>query len=436
MHKGIFRLKLFAIDEPTPYNVPGMNESRVDVGQLQKRDPHAWTTVLAGHVGLEDVAVTAVNAVPLHPEGTGKGYSNRVVRYLVGLANASDPIPFIGKKTSPEEALFYRDLAGTIPTVAPRCWFAHVVGEDGWVILDDVPNHVAIGCWSPVDVENVIHDMVMFHVAFWDLPDLSIHYPWLPHFVGRSQKTYTWEQLRWEHAVYFEQGPAAIISDHALQHLGHLAPLFLKAANGLAVMRALGGWPGVIGESHLAAAADLLDDPLPVLEPLLRLPPTLLHGDMNKRHWQLTLFQEQRLLDWRNVAIGPSICDLISFLEQFDLLFTQDEMTAIQIDGNSLATEETIIDSYLLAMKAELGPQFDARQMRQALPAARCLQIMKTCFPHFATWFNRMPDKYTWQRVNRMTDVELAGRAWQPMVGYRPYLRDVFERFLQSYRML
>jgi hypothetical protein len=427
---------VFALGGPTPYNVPGMNESRVDVAQLQKRDPQAWTALLAGYDGLEDVVVTAVTAVPLHQEGASNGYSRRVVRYLVSLANTSDPIPFIAKKTGPEEAFFYRDLAATIPDVAPRCWFTHVVGEDGWVILDDVPNHVAIERWSPVDVDNVINDMVMFHVTYWDQPDLSIHYPWLPHFVGRRQQTYTWEQLRREHAVYFEEGPAALISDHALQHLGHLAPLFLEAANGLAVMRALGGWPGVIGESHLAAAADLLDDPLPMLEPLLRLPPTLLHGDMNKRHWHLTLFQEQRLLDWRKVVSGPAICDLISFQEQFDLLFTKDGIPAIHVDGTSVATEETIIDSYILAMKAELGSQFDARQMRQALPAARCLQILTTCFPHFATWFNRMPDKYTWQRVNRMPDADLTGRALLPIVGYRPYLRDVFRRFLQAYRML
>jgi len=392
--------------------------------------------MLAGHDGFEDMVVTAVTAVPLHSEGAGNDYSRHVARYLVSMANTSDPVPFIGKKTSIAEALFYRDLAATLPEIAPRCWYANVVDEEGWVILDDVPNHVTGGRWSPVDVDNVIHDMVIFHAAYWDQPDLGDHFTWLPHFIGRSQKTYTWEQLRREHTVYFEEGPAALISDHALQHLGYMAPRFLAAANGLAVMRALGGWPGVIGETHLAAAADLLDDPLPMLEPLGRLPLTVLHGDLNKSHWRLTLFQEERLIDWRNIAIGPAVCDLISFQEQFDLLFTRDGLPPVRGDGSSAVSEETIIDSYLLAMKDKLGPRFNARQMRQALPAARCLQILTTSFPHFATWFNRMPDKYTWQRVNRMTDAELAGRALLPMLGYRPYLRDVFRRFIQAYRML
>ena len=431
-----FSLNGVAIDRSTTYNVAGMNESQVDVGQLQKRDPQAWTMVLSGHDGLEDVAVTAVTAVPVGAQGTTDGYSRRVARYLVSLANSSDPIPFIGKKTSAVEAFFYRDLAATTPFITPRCWYAHVFEDDGWVILEDVPNHVANGHWSPADVDNVILDMARFHIAYWDQQDLAIHYPWLPHFVGRDQKTYSWEELRREQAVYFEEGPAALISDHALQHLGRLAPQFIKAANGLAVLRALGGWPGVIGESHLAAAADLLDDPLPMLEPLLRVPQTLLHGSMHKGHWRLTLFEEQRLIDWHNVAIGPAICDLVSFQEQFDLMFTQDGLATVYADGPSVASEETIIDSYLLTMKDELGPRFNARQMRQALPAARCLQTILTCFPHFATWFDRMPDKYTWQRVNRMTDAELAGRALLPVVGYRPYLRDVFRRFLQSYKTL
>jgi hypothetical protein len=413
-----------------------MNESRVDVVQLQRRDPQAWTAVLTANEVLEDAAVTAVTAVPLHPKNAEQDYSLRVARYLVSMANDSDPVSFIGKKTGREEALFYRDLASEIPFIAPRCYFSHCDENGGWVILDDVPRHVADGRWTPEDVDAVTHDMARLHFAYWDQDDLPVHYPWLPHFIGREQITYTWRQLRQEREIYFDEGPAAYISDHALQHLGHLAPRFIEAANGLAVLRTLGGWPGVIGESHLAAAADLLDDPLPMLEPLLRLPQTLLHGDMNKHHWHLTLFDERRLVDWRNVSLGPAICDLISFQEQFDLLFSQEGREITLVDGLPAATEETIIDGYLLAMKAELGARFDSRQMRLALPAARCLQIITTCFPFFATWFDQLPDKYTWQRVNRSPDPEFVGRATLPMMSLKPAMRETFRRFLQAYRML
>ena len=78
-----------------------------------------------------------------------------------------------------------------------------------------------------------------------------------------------------QEAALFEEGPGRL-SRHAIHSAGRLA-LFRARANGLVVMRDLGGWPGVLGESHLAAAADLLDDPCPCW-PLLDLPPTLLHG--------------------------------------------------------------------------------------------------------------------------------------------------------------
>lgn len=413
-----------------------MNDSRVDVVQLQRRDPQAWTAMLSAYEELADVAVTAVTAMPLHPGGETFDHGKRLARYLVSLANDSDPIPFIGKTTGSEEVRFYRDLASELPFIAPRCWFAHAEADHGWVILEDVPRHVSDGKWTPQDVEVVIRDMARLHFAFWDQDDLTVHYPWLSHFVGRDQVTYTWRQLRREHTVYFEEGPGALISDHALKHLGRLAPTFVAAANGLAVMRALGGWPGVIGESHMAAAADLLDDPLPMLEPLLRLPQTLLHGNMTKRHWHLTLFGEQRLVDWHQVGLGPSICDLISFQEQFSLQFTAQSQEIMVTESLPLVTEETIIDSYLLAMKSELGPRFDSRQIRQAIPAARCLQIITTSFPYFASWFNRMPDKYTWQRMNRLAEQDAVRYTALPKFGIKPVMREIFRRFLHAYRML
>lgn len=413
-----------------------MNESRVHVAQLQRRDPQAWTAVLDAHDDVGDVAVTAVTAVPLRDERREDEFSPRVTRYLLSLAGESDPISFIGKTTAAEEARFYRDLASELPFIAPRCWFSHVDENGGWVILEDVPNHVADGRWTPLDVDTLLRDMARLHFAYWDQDDLPVHYPWLPHFIGRERITYSWPQLRREQAIYFEEGPGALISDHALAHLGYLAPKFVEAANGLAVMRALGGWPGVINESHLSAAADLLDDPLPILEPLLRLPHTLLHGDVAKRHWHLTLFEQQRLVDWEHVSLGPAICDLMSFQEQISLQFVSGGRDFILAEGLPPVTEETIIDGYLLAMKAELGPRFDARQMRLAIPAARCLQIITTCFPFFANWFSRLPDKYTWQRINRLSESQTARPASIPLMGLKPVMRDIFRRFLQAYRML
>ena len=413
-----------------------MNEPRVDVIQLQKRDPAAWSALLSSHIGLEDVVVTAVTAQPLRYNASASTYSRRVTRYLLSLDNHTDPITFIGKRTTPFEAYFYRDLADQLPFVAPRCWFLHVAEDVGWVILDDVPNHVHRDDWTAVDIDDALRNLAQMHAKFWGKIDLQTKSPWLTHFIDKQEITYTFEDLRHEQSQYFEEGPAALLSEHAIQNSGRLAPRLLAAANGLIVMRDLGGWPGVLGESHLAAAADLIDDPVPILEPLLNLPITLLHGNPHTYHWHLTLFDEQRLLDWRDVTTGPGICDLVNFQEQFHLLYARNGTVYVHVRHDSPATVETIIDSYILSMKAELGSNFDARAFRLALPAARCLHVILNWFPMFASWFDQMPSKFTWQRVNRMSDAELIGTSMQPLIGYRPYLRTVFQRFLQAYRML
>ena len=413
-----------------------MNESQVDVLQLQKRDPQAWTVLLSNQNGLEDVIVTAVVAQPLPGDVNNyDNYPRHLTRYLVSLANHSDPIPFIGKKTTAVEALFYSDLAHSAHNLAPRCWYSHHTENQGWVILDDVPNHVQDENWQGEDVEDVVDRMAMLHTIFWNRPQLRQQHTWIPHFIGRNDKKYAWEELKQEHLVFFDEGPAALLSDHALQHIGHLAPKFLMAANGLAVMRALGGWPGVLGESHLAAAADLIDDPVPMLEPLMNLPSTLIHGAMHTHHWQLTLFNDHRLLDWKNVAIGPGICDLVYFQEQFDLINSLERFPEVHFRKNSPISTETLIDSYFLAMSTQLGSLYDARLMRLTIPAARCLYIITNWFPHFASWFDKMPDKYSWQRLNRITD-EVNQPTLQPMIGFRPHLKNVFQRFLEAYRML
>ena len=413
-----------------------MNESRLDVAQLQKRDPAAWTALLSARAGLENVVVTAVNAKPLYANKRRNGQNSHLIRFFISLANHSDPITFIGKRTSLTEAYFYQQTEVKRPLTAPTCLYTHITKDSAWLILDDVPNHFRPNEWKADSVEHIISEMATQHASYWQQEQMLKTCDWLPHFIGKEKHATSMEQLRQEQAVFFEEGPAAILSHHAIQNAGRLATSLLRAANGLVVMRDLGGWPGVMGESHLAAAADLLDDPVPMLEKLRHLPRTLLHGSPHSTHWHITLFDDNRLFDWRKVMLGPGIWDLVCFLEQFELLYANDNSRNVLLRENWPITEETIIDSYLLQMKAELGKQFDARRMRQAIPAARCLYILTSWFGHFASWFNQMPNKYVWLRANQMSDTDLVGTALQPIVGYRPYLTAVFRRFLRAYRQL
>ncbi|MDX1523783.1 MAG: hypothetical protein R3264_19300, partial [Anaerolineae bacterium] len=380
-----------------------MSKPQVDIRQLQREEPSAWTALLRRQPDLDQVTVTAVNTQSLPTSDPTSARS--LVRYSLTLADHSDPITFIGKRTTRTEALFYKKLAAQIPFLAPHCWLAQVTKTAGWIILDDVPNDYTPEKWDAAAVEDIISHMTTLHAlhtASWQGQQRKNTQQWLPHFIDRERKRYTWRALRAEQAVYFDEGPAALISEHAIQSAGRLAPTLLQAANGIVVMRSLGGWPGILGESHLTAAADLLDDPLPMLEPLSNLPVTLLHGNPHSYHWRLTLFQECYLLGWDGVQIGPGIYDLVRFVEQFDKLYPHGRNGRMAVRSHSPISEETIVDSYLITMKKKMGGAFDARSARQAIPAARCLHVLTTWFPYFATWFAEMPHKYAWQKVNRM----------------------------------
>jgi hypothetical protein len=316
-----------------------------------------------------------------------------------------------------------------------------VDGDASWVILEDVPDDFPPPVWQPAHVDAIIATLARIHAAHWQTADAT--HPAIPHFLHRPEGPYRWESLWRDRLPLFEDGPGAILSRHAVRSAGRLAPRLLEAANGLVVMRDLDGWPGVLGEQHLAAAADLLDDPLPLLATLDELPHTLLHGAPHADHWRLTLFGEQYLIDWSTAQLGPGVLDLVAFLERYPLLHEwptdgtgEPGRPRLRLREVSPLFEETAIDTYLLTLSAEMGRRFSARAFRAAVPAARCLHVLTTWFPFFAQWIDDMPGRQLWQRVNRLSEAELAHYRVGPMAGMRPYLAGVFERFLRAYRSL
>jgi hypothetical protein len=391
----------------------------------------AWSALLREQAGAEEVVVTAVSSKALrYPSRHG-----RITRYLLALENCPDPITFIGKRTTPEEIQFYRHLAPQLPSLAPPCRFIHPPDdtEIGWLVLEDIPDHLPPERWSIEDVEAIIGRLADLHAAFWEQEE-TIQQAGISHFL--EGESYTLADLQIEQAIFFAEGPAAMLSEHALHHAGRLAPALLRAANGVAVMRALNGWPGILGESHLAVAADLLDDPAPMLEPLRRLPATLLHGAPHSYHWRLTLFDDVYLLDWQKAAVGPGVCDLVNFLEQFELLYADAERYNMRARGFWPLSEETMVDNYIIGMKQRLGGDYHGRETRQAISAARCLYVLLNWFTLFADWFAEMPNPHNWQSINRLPDEQLIGTIHEPIVRLRPYLQGVFGRFLQAYRSL
>lgn len=401
----------------------------IHIDQLQQLDPAAWTAVLGQRPATREVIATRVSHEVL---GSGRN----VVRYCVSLADYSDPATFIGKRTNAAEALFYRELASEISPLTPHCWFSYVRGQQGWIVLDETYGNYTPQSWTHHDVEMVLDDLAALHSEYWEQEGFLRLLGWLPQRFGLSQVNETTLQQAAQIADYsYLTSQGASISEHAIRAAGHLSPLLIRASAGLDMLREWGGWPMVLGEKHLRAAAELLDDPVPMLQPLRELPMTLLHGNPAAPNWRLSLFQERHLLDWQNLVIGPAVCDLVSFMEQFELV--RDEGGNWQRRLVCPASEETMIDGYLLSMSRRLGRSFNSRLLRQSLPAARCLYVMTSWLPCFADWFQRLPSgRHAWQKINRMSDEQLVEAGYGRLANLRPYLAGVFDRFLGAYRAL
>jgi hypothetical protein len=405
-----------------------MDASPLSVSQLIRCQPAAWTALLQQDEDLNGISVRDVRRDPA-------GKNGATTRYLLKLAGHSDAISLVAKKTNQIEARFYNELAEYVPGITPNCWLSHCNGSRNWVVLDDVPNHRPGPKWSGDDVESIVTGLVTLHSTFWELAPYLAGRGWLPAYLAQPEKGSMhrgyYELLR-EHSTLMGLGQAATVSAHAMQVAGRLAPTFVRIAAGLEVLLQLGGWPGVIEEKHLETVGELLDDPLPVLQPLRELPVTVLHGHPAPDHWRVTLFNERYLLDWEEATIGPPVCDLVTFLEQARILWTGPEGP-----GYQPVSEETMIDSYILRMSVLLGQGFPARAVRRAMPAALCLHVLTAWLPRFADWFHPyVGSPYTWEMITNMNDRQL-DRAGLPQLKWtRPYLKNLFRRFRKAYTSL
>jgi hypothetical protein len=392
-----------------------MNPLDVHAHGLRRLEADTWTAVLSQEDELEGVTVTAVAVEPLAGQ--------RHTRYLVSLSGQHEAVPLWGTETTATEAAFYREVGPTIPRLLPRCWWRQESSAAGWLLLDEVPTYQPPGQWAADDVEKVIAMLASLHGTFWKQRDRLAGYGWLPQpweayqeapVPGYLEAWRFWDQMT---------GGGRALSYQAVSNAGGLAPLLIRAAAGLEILRRLRGWPGVIERQHLEALTALVDDPLPMLHLLREQPVTLVHGNPAPHHWRLTLLGDRRLTDWRGVAAGPGIWDLVRFLE-----------AAAAYDWP--VDRETMIDSYLLRLHVGL-PGFDSRAARQALPAALCLYVITAWLPRLAEWFQpfvRSPR--TWASLIAAGPEELAARGCGQMVAHRQYLADLIVRFWHASNML
>ncbi len=392
-----------------------MKPPDVHAHSLRRLEVDSWTAVLAQEEELEHVAVREVvaEAIP----------GQRHTRFLVTVAGQPDVVPLWATETTAVEAAFYREIGPRIPRLLPRCWWQQESEAGGWLLLDEAPSYRPSQHWTADDVEKVIAMLASLHATFWQQQEQLDGYAWLPQpwqpqraapAPGYLEAWRFWDKMT---------GGGRALSYQAVRNAGGMAPALIRAAAGLEVLRRLRGWPGVIERQHLEALTALLDDPLPMLHPLRQQPATLVHGNPAPRHWRLALWGERRLTDWRTVAGGPGIWDLVRFVE-----------AAAPYDWPVDA--QTMIDSYLLRLHVGL-PGFDSRAARQALPAALCLYVITAWLPRFAEWFQPfVHSPRTWASLLAAGPEELIARDCAHLAAHRPYLTGLFTRFWRASNML
>lgn len=413
----------------------------IRVNELKDRDPRAWSRLLGQDPGTRGPIVTAVEQESISVPSSG-------TRYFLSLAGHPEPITLLAKETNEAEAHFYREISPLLEYFTPHCWFSHIAGDNSWVVLDEAYDDWPPAKWGATEVEGILDRMSLLHASYWnreeDLLEVGISLGFeqkaaeiAAAISRRTDKSSEDDaQLALDDRRIGSKGETdLLLSDHALRVSGPLAPVLTNAASGLEALQSAGGWPGVIEEQELTALADLIDDPLPMLFPLRQLPKTLLHGDLSPKNWRVSMFGDYRLINWEKISVGPAVYDLVLFIDRFDGFSILD--AEWRRPDNWPVTEETMEDSYILAMGRELGRRFNATTFRQAIPAARCLYVLTYWLPMIDTWFRQIPfDHEIWLNQNQLSDEELAAEGFGEMVHLRPYMSKVFKRWMIAYRSL
>jgi len=415
----------------------------VGVRELRRLNPVAWTGLLAKEIDQESIVVTAVEREPY-------GDDSHTYRYLLILDGYLEPISFLGKETNKEEAQFYRHIAVDMPEIAPKCWLAHVEENKNWIVLQEPFNKFIPELWTTDDIEKIIGQMVQLHASYWQKESELRRYGFRQllgqddpasrkkseEIPDESRKRSDLQPVSYQHRIgNWQWGDQGLLSEHAILNAGNLLPKLKVASESLERIIGRGGWPGVFEESHWQAAAELLDDPLPMLYPLRQLPETFINGAISPESWHLDLFGSIELTNWRQSKIGPSVYDLVTFIEQIKLKIENDGSFSTRKSWP--VSEETMVDSYILAMGKRLGSGFSPAATRQSLPAASCLFILTTCLPRLADLLDEQAgESASGQRLiaDSLDEEKSIGNSLE--VGSSPYWINQFQRFLDNYRIL
>lgn len=403
----------------------------MNIQQLKERSVEAWTWLVRQQPKLQDETVVGVEA-----ENLGHGRT----RFLLTLQGWNEPLAVVGCDTNQAESTFYSQYAAGLDKIAPVPWFDWQDRDGGWVVTEENGPYHAPATWSRPDLETVTEKLAGLHAGWWGDERLDrIELPKHPtiQFMGETD-----ELGQNSHIVPPRKriNPKTESLMSTLQSRGHAIPELMIAHVGFKMLKKLGGWPDLIEGVHLSALDHLLKAPEIMLAPLQHVPLTLLHGQPVAENWQINLMDRTHLINWRNVCIGPAVCDLAVFLE--DYIFWQTPRPDLHrtIPGS---LEEMLLDTYLMNLGERVSLEGDTRPgssrhlRRYALPAAICWHTVSHWLPTFVTWFNRMPaSRHTWEVLDDLNPESIKAWGLHDLAMYRPAIGGIFDRFLNAYKLI
>ena len=401
----------------------------MNVQQLKDRSIEAWTWLIRQQKKLHTETVVGV-----HSEELERGRT----RFLLTLSDYSEPLSVIAFETNKTESAFYGRIASGLNGIAPTPWFDWQDRDGGWVVVEEGGPFHSPATWSRLDLERVTERLAGLHSAWWGAEELKrIDLP--KHPVVQSFDIST--KANSSHpANQNSGGPQTGSLLSTMQSRGQAIPELMIAQVGFKMLRKLGGWPDLIEGVHLSALDHLLQEPAIMLQPLQHVPFTLLHGQPVSENWQINLMDKTQLVNWRNVCIGPAVCDLAIFIEDYIFWHTPRPDLHRTIPGS---LEEMLVDGYLMnlgehvALEGETRPGSSRHLRRHALPAAICWHTVSHWLPTFVNWFGRMPaSRHSWEVIEDLNPESIKAWGLHELAAYRPVLGSIFHRFLNAYKLL
>ncbi|MFT5193987.1 MAG: hypothetical protein ACI85U_000993 [Candidatus Promineifilaceae bacterium] len=409
----------------------------MNIQQLQNGSIEAWTWLLRQQANMSSDTVIGVQMEPLE---------YRATRFSLTLAEYSEPLSVIGFETNQTESTFYSRFAAGLNQLPPKSWYEWQNRDGGWVVIEENGPYHSPSTWSREDLDRVTEKLAGLHATWWGSDELnnielpehpvvqSFDFVAMANSIGKARHDHQKSPIFPQHVG----NKNSLLSATSAQ--GSVIPELMIASVGFKMLKKLGGWPDLIEGIHMSALEHLLQRPEIMLKPLQHVPLTLLHGQPVSDNWRINLMDETHLANWRNVSIGPAVCDLAIFIENYIFWQTSHPDLHRLVPGS---LEEMLIDSYLMhlsenvSLEGEKRPGSSRHIRRYALPAAICWHTISHWLPTFVTWFGKMPQsRHSWEIADELSPESIAAWGINDLNQYRPAIGAIFERFLDAYKLL